>query len=492
MDDNLLARVLDTLNIAVFEQLQNRSFKLLSNQEDWFSVFLPGPPDTTGSVSIKDELSYLGNFMIDAEVFWQSGAAGKLNSGIWNEVAESGEICQFEASALNLENRRILLVRMLGIGLTEEHLREQKTKEDLLAFEDLIRTEKDLEKYSTILEAEVQKRTADLNERIKELHCLYDISRLIEKKGSSLEEISRGAVDLIPAGWQYPDITCARLTVNGNVYTTDNWKETIWKQESSITLGTETIGSLAICYLEEMPPNDEGPFLNEERNLVVTLCETLSRTIKRIKAEDDLLHSYQVLSKTFEDTIAAIGKIVEIKDPYTAGHQVSVARLASAIAVEMGLPSEQVHTIRISATIHDVGKFYVPADILSKPGKLTELEFQIIKTHVQYSYDILKGIEFPWPIAQIALQHHERLDGSGYPKRLKGDEIRLEARIIAVADVVEAMTSHRPYRPSKGIDLALEEILNNRGKLYDADVADACIRLFKEKGFTLEDQAIAI
>ena len=152
----------------------------------------------------------------------------------------------------------------------------------------------------------------------------------------------------------------------------------------------------------------------------------------------------------------------------------------------MGIEESRVEGIRMAGEIHDIGKIYIPAEILSKPGKLTDIEYTIIKTHPQVGYDILKNIEFPWPIAEIVVQHHERLDGSGYPAGLRGDAIRLEARIITVADVVEAMSSHRPYRPAHGIDKAIEEISPNRGILYDASGVDACLALFLEKGFTFE------
>ena len=203
--------------------------------------------------------------------------------------------------------------------------------------------------------------------------------------------------------------------------------------------------------------------------------------------EKKLEDSIAVLSKTLNDAVITMGKIVEMKDPYTAGHQLQVARLAAAMAEIMELPPQQVENIRTTAAIHDIGKIYVPSDILAKPGKLNHMEISIIRTHPQGSYDILKNIDFPWPIAAIALQHHERLDGSGYPNKLKGPDISLEARILAVADVVEAMSSHRPYRPSLGTDAALDEIMTNRGLLYDADAVDACVKLIREKGFILED-----
>ncbi|OQB98598.1 MAG: Cyclic di-GMP phosphodiesterase response regulator RpfG [Spirochaetes bacterium ADurb.Bin110] len=174
---------------------------------------------------------------------------------------------------------------------------------------------------------------------------------------------------------------------------------------------------------------------------------------------------------------------VETRDPYTAGHQRGVADLSRAIAMELKLTSDRIDGIQMAAIIHDLGKISVPAEILTKPNKLTEMEFELIKTHPQSGYDILKDIDFPWPIARMILEHHERMDGSGYPRNLRGDDILLESRILAVADVVESMASHRPYRPALGLNAALEEIEKNRGTIYDADAVDACLRLIREKRF---------
>jgi HD-GYP domain-containing protein (c-di-GMP phosphodiesterase class II) len=203
------------------------------------------------------------------------------------------------------------------------------------------------------------------------------------------------------------------------------------------------------------------------------------------RAEEELKQSFERMRKALGATVQSISMIVEMKDPYTAGHQQRVSDLARAISTEMGLSADQRDFIRTASAIHDIGKISIPAEILSKSTKLTDMEFNLIKTHAQSGHDILKDIEFPWPVADVVLQHHERMDGSGYPQGLKGNEIFLEARIMAVADVVEAIASHRPYRPSLGIDCALDEISRNKGILYDADVVDACLKLFQEKGYTL-------
>ena len=196
--------------------------------------------------------------------------------------------------------------------------------------------------------------------------------------------------------------------------------------------------------------------------------------------------SEEKLRKSLAGTIQALSSTVETRDPYTAGHQRRVSNLARAIAKEMGLTTDMIDTIRLAGIIHDIGKISVPAEILSKPGKLLDMEMNLIEAHSQTGYDILKDVELPYPIAEIVLQHHERLDGSGYPKGLEGDQIILEARIIAVADVVEAIASYRPYRPALGIDVALAEIEKNKGILYDEKAVEVCVRLFREKGFTFE------
>lgn len=204
---------------------------------------------------------------------------------------------------------------------------------------------------------------------------------------------------------------------------------------------------------------------------------------ERKEAERERLVGQQKLEKTLMQIIEAVAATVEMRDAYTAGHQRRVAQLAVAIAKELQLSEAQVEGIHLAGVVHDVGKVRVPAEILNKPGKLTELEFRLIKEHSRNGYEILKSIDFPWPIAKIVLQHHERLDGSGYPQALRSDQILIEAKIVAVADVVESMKSHRPYRPGLGLDVALEEIARNRDTLFDPTAVDACIRLFRERGF---------
>ncbi len=215
----------------------------------------------------------------------------------------------------------------------------------------------------------------------------------------------------------------------------------------------------------------------------------VSRDItERLEASRQLERSLQKLERTLEGTIQAMARTVGCRDGFTAEHQRRVAQLACAIAEEMGFTPEQVEVVQIAGLLHDIGKLSVPQELLCKPGKLTDTEFRLIKTHSQTGYDILKPVEFPWPIADIVLQHHERINGSGYPSGIKEGELLIEARILGVADVVEAMNSHRPYRAPLGIDKALKQISRNRGILYDPNVVDACVRLLTQKGFQFEDQ----
>jgi len=207
----------------------------------------------------------------------------------------------------------------------------------------------------------------------------------------------------------------------------------------------------------------------------------------RKKAAEDLRAALEKASSTLDGTIEAIAMMSELRDPYTAGHQRMVSQLAVAIAEEIGLEQDRVQDLAVAGLLHDVGKVYVPSEILSKPGKLTNLELGLAKAHAEASYNIVRSIKFSGPIAHIVWQHHERIDGSGYPQGLVGDQIMLEARILAVADVVEAMVSHRPYRPALGLEKALGEITENRATLYDAQVVDTCLVLFNQKGFIFQD-----
>ena len=214
-------------------------------------------------------------------------------------------------------------------------------------------------------------------------------------------------------------------------------------------------------------------FMIPQESILVSIFSSSDITERKL-AEEKLQKTLESLKKAVGATIQVLVSALESRDPYTAGHQSRSANVACAIATEMGLSQDKIEGIRMAGTIHDIGKLSIPAEILTKPSRLTEIEFNLVKDHSRSGYEMLKEVESPWALAEIVYQHHERMNGTGYPRKLKGDEILMESRILAVADVVEAMASHRPYRAALGIDAALEEIEKNKGILYDTAVADAC------------------
>jgi response regulator RpfG family c-di-GMP phosphodiesterase len=314
-----------------------------------------------------------------------------------------------------------------------------------------------------------------------------------------------GFLDTIKISWDDCDhgkgptgtaIRTAEPVVNENTRENPNiilWREELLKRgfNSSIALPLiykeDVLGVLTI-YATEPEAYDKSEIerlMGLANDLAYGICAIRIR-IERIEAGEEIKQHLDKLQKALAGTIKVVASTVEVRDPYTAGHQRRVAILARAIAEEMGLTDHQIEGIFMAGVVHDLGKIYVPAEILSKPSRLTDIEFNLIRTHSQVGYDLLKTIDFPWPIAQIVHQHHERLNGSGYPQGLSSEQILIEAKIICVADVVEAMASHRPYRPARGIDEALEHIQEESGNLYDSKSVDMCFRLFSEKEFQFD------
>lgn len=341
----------------------------------------------------------------------------------------------------------------------------------------------------------IQKREADI--RVKELNCLFAISSMCDKVNMTLDEILRRTIAVIPQSLQYPEIVCAKISVFEKDYCRNFCRSSDYCSELQakgtlahlskkiVSSGTE-VGSIRVWFKDNAVHETIEPFLKEEHSLLTAVAELLGTIIERTNTEEKLKKSVEKLQTAMDGIVQAMAMTAEIRDPYTAGHQRRVSRLATSIAQEMGLPENEIDGIRLAGLIHDLGKIYVPAEILSKPGVISDIEFSIIKTHPQVGHDILRKIEFPWPLSKIVHQHHERLDGSGYPLGLKKDEILLSSRILSVADTVEAMASHRPYRPSLGIDKALEEINTNAGRFYDPHIVQICTDLFMKKGFSFD------
>ena len=317
-----------------------------------------------------------------------------------------------------------------------------------------------------------------------------DVDVGIQKEVKSREELNYAREALREEGKKAGTIEAVyKLAVNssGAVWLKDQATVEIYEQDGvCLSLGFLTVVSKEMEAEDELKKHHD--LLEEvvlERTAELTMLnEQLKQEIAERKlAEEKLQQSHAKLKKNLDEIVSAMSLTAEKRDPYTAGHQKRTTERAMALAGEMGLSEHQIKGVQMAGLIHDMGKISIPAEILSKPCKLNEVEIQLVRRHPQAAFEILKKIDFPWPVDLIVLQHHEKMDRSGYPQGLAGEDILLEARILCVADVVESIESHRPYRPGLGIDKALEEISKNRGILFDPDVVDACLRLFKEKNF---------
>ena len=330
----------------------------------------------------------------------------------------------------------------------------------------------------------------DIEKSVKPVAWMGEDKGFLEEINISWDNCDRGRGPTGTAIRTAKPVVNEDTTVNPNIIL---WREELLKRgfNSAVALPLiyegDTLGVLTI-YASERETFDKSEIdrlMGLANDLAYGICALRTR-IERIQAGEEIELHVDKLQKALAGTIKVVASTVEVRDPYTAGHQRRVATLARAIAGEMGLSDNQTEGIFMAGVVHDLGKIYVPAEILSKPSRLNDIEFNLIRTHSQVGYDLLKTIDFPWPIAQIVHQHHERLNGSGYPQGLSSEQILIEAKIICVADVVEAMASHRPYRPARGVDLALEHIQEESGNLYDSLVVDTCLRLFSEKEFQFD------
>jgi HD-GYP domain-containing protein (c-di-GMP phosphodiesterase class II) len=317
-----------------------------------------------------------------------------------------------------------------------------------------------------------------------------DVDVGIRKEVKNREELNYAREELREEGKKAGTIEAVyKLSINNNdaIWLKDQATVEIYEQDGiCLSLGFLTIVSKEMEAEDELKKHHDQleEIVHERTAALIKLNDQLKQEIAERKlAEEKLQQSHTKLQKNLDEIVHAMSLTTEKRDPYTAGHQKRTTELAMALAGEMGLSEHQIKGVQMAGLIHDMGKISIPAEILSKPGKLNEVEIQLIRRHPQAAFEILKKIDFPWPVDLIVLQHHEKMDSSGYPQGLAGEDILIEARILCVADVVESIESHRPYRPGLGIDKALEEISKNRGILFDKDGVDACLRLFKEKNF---------
>jgi len=348
----------------------------------------------------------------------------------------------------------------------------------------LKRSEEKLKNFNESLQYMVAEKTEEVQISAKKFRNLYELNKEILENSPAgiirlnrrheIDYLNQESLLYLSSGEDDTTDLNGQLISQISQFNRAGWKSLFNQLKKGNEIeGEETFShenKKAIVKIKGVPIFDEGIYSG-----AVLL---LNDNTESILAEEKLKHSFAMLQKATEDIIQAMSYTSEIRDPYTAGHQKKVCELAIAIGKEMNITEEQLQGVKYAAMIHDIGKISVPSDILSKPGKIGKSEFEVVKGHSQTGYELLAKIDFPWPIADIVHQHHEKLDGSGYPNGLKDDDILIEAKIISVADTVEAMTAHRPYRAALGIDKALKEITTNKGKLYDSNVVDACVNIF--------------
>ncbi|MCD6181503.1 MAG: HD-GYP domain-containing protein [Candidatus Cloacimonetes bacterium] len=359
----------------------------------------------------------------------------------------------------------------------------------------LKKSETDLKKLNDSLQDIVTERTEKLRQSERLYRSLYEITQeVLENSPAGIIRLDRNLVIEL----ENPEMVKIMMNVTG--IKEDHTKKMIsdiqgfeTEQMSSffdeLTRGSEVSTQITFDTFnrDQLFCNIVGVPLFSDTHFDGAVV-LLTNMTEQIRAEQQLKKSYDILKNSTEKIIQAMARTSEMRDPYTAGHQKRVQELALAIGHYMHITSEQMEGVKFAGIIHDIGKIAVPSDILSKPGKINPMEFEVIKNHSQVGYELLSEISFPWPIAEIVYQHHERVDGSGYPNKLTGENILLEAKILAVADTVEAMTSHRPYRPALGIELALKEISEHKGTYFEPIVVDACMALFSESKFTFTQE----
>ena len=441
----------------------------------------------------RAEEYYLKALRIREETGDLSGLAKSYNN-MGNLVKEKGDL----ENALDYHNRSLKLKEELG-----------NKRGISVSYSNIGTIHLELEEYIPALE--YYKNALSIVEELEDeegisnnCNLIGHVMILLGKHEKALEYLERSLQIATRIGTRIYESDCYQELSNLYKAMGDYERAFLFfKKYSSLTQeifnekSAETIARLQIRYETEQKEKEAELYylrnvelrreINDRKlveNQLVAQEQLLEERVKDRTFE--LQQSMEKLKKSVEGTIQTLSKIIESKDPYTSGHQLRVAELARLIAIEMGFNEERLEAIYMISLVHDIGKISIPQEILSRPGKLSELEQEIVRTHPQIGYDILSNVEFPWPVADVILQHQELYDGSGYPNGLKGNDIMIEARIIAVADVIESMTSHRPYRSTPGIDNAIGVITRNSGILYDPEVAEACVRLISEKGFSFK------
>jgi PAS domain S-box-containing protein len=494
-----ISQLLSSLDIVVLSKTGPGEFRPFVTVPHWFSVVF-GVSDKFQHLVVDAELPFLENFVIDADEHWGHADLHVLWSGPWTEEADGDEVV-LEAGATTVDGDSVLVVKRLGETSTEMQEILQTAREQSLRFEDLFRTEEEREKYRRHLEKEVQKRTreleytvAQLRQAVDELNTAKDETARQREYFKSLFNGTPEAVVLLDQEGLVIDFNPAFFELFGLSIEAargrhiDDLIVPPRKKEEAKAL-SETARS------KGMATANDTVRLKSDGSLVsvsvigapVVLGGTGLGVIASYRDITDQKVAQQRLEDSFIDLVETVARAMESSDPYTAGHQRGVARMAHRVGELLGCDEAWLEGIYVGGLLHDIGKISIPSSILVKPGALRQEEWLVLQSHTVRGYEILTGTSLPWRVDLMARHHHERLDGSGYPDGLKGPEVTLEARVLAVCDVVEAISSHRPYRPARSLSVVETELKSGRGTRYDAGVVDIVLGLMASGEFPLAD-----
>lgn len=496
-----MGRLLAALDTAVLSRVGDAEFESLVPLPDWFgTVFTPAGGEQR--VRVDDEFSFLSNFLSDADWYRRQGRKDVVWSGPWTEETPVGQLV-LEAGATTIDGDSILVVKLLGKTTSELQEILQSAREQSLRFEDLFRGEEEREKYRRYLESEVRKRTSELEETVGQLR------RAIDELNESREEVARQREYFASLFNGTPEA----------VFLCDSDGRIIDFNPAFVQLFGVAIDDVKGRDIDEVivPADRQGELrrvvIDDESDLPVALNDTVRKRVDgslvpvsiivapvtvggtgmgviatyRDITEQKLAH--QRLRDAFIDLVETMSRAMESMDPYTAGHQRRVAQMARRVGEVLGYDEAWKEGVYIGGLLHDVGKISIPPSILVKPGPLREEEWRVLQSHPVLGYEILHGTRLPWAVDLMARHHHEKLDGSGYPDGLKGDELTSEIRVLVVCDVLEAMSSHRPYRPARSIEVVKDELRGGRGSRYDEAVVDVVLGLIEAGEFPLSEPA---
>lgn len=482
---------------------QGSSFRISGELPNWFVRLFPGRFADGDAIDVVDIFAFMEIFLEEAASAWSGDASLVAESEVWTQVMPDGSELQLAATAATVDNCSVLLIRSDVGDWHEKRGILQTARENTLEHERLVRAEHMLAQSQMRLRLVLSHLpalvwTADRELKVNALYGspehLHALSQLLKSPIDQLvgKPIGKlfGEDDLsasIPGAHRLAvEGICVDFELQVGALPLDCHLEPLHDIDGTVS-GLIGIGR-DISQQREVENERILAAQREERAAVAEshVQELRAEIAARMEVEHRLKDALGTVARTLESAIVAMARALETRDSYTAGHQQRVARLSREIAREIGLSEEIAHQVYLTGLIHDLGKIAVPFEILGKPGHLSPPEFALVRLHPVCGYDILSSMDFPWPVAKIVRQHHECLDGSGYPDGLKGDEIMLEARIISVADIIESVGSHRPYRPSLGMDAAFKIVLDGRGTRYDPVVVDTCVRLIGEKGFRFE------